>query len=470
MALAVGLVPVVLLGVAAGRADTVQTLTVEASADASVNAGQPNTNRGSAVWVTADGQPVRYGFFRFTVAVPADATVTDAEFRCLPGSDNDFGASLWSTSSTWDEQTIVWSNAPLPDVSRPPLGNTGPVTHNQWASVDVTGQVLASGSYTFATSTNSPVGWSCASRENSRDAAAQLVLTVVPAPATPPSGTPASSTTAAPNTSTAPPPPAGHKMLVIPLENHSQSAALTQMPTLAGWAHTFGQADSYFAITHPSLPNYFAIWGGSTFGVTNDCSVGSSGCVPDAPSVWGQTIAAGGTAKAYQESMAADCQTSGLGQYVPRHGPWAYWTDAAERAACRANDVPSGTNLAGNLVDDIDAGALPTTGELTPNLCNDGHDCALSTVDAWLGTWLPVIMAGPDYRAGRLTVIITFDEDDRSQNNEVAFVVIDPRLHGVTVTGTYNHYSLTRWLDDNAGVPPLRNAASAADLKAAFGL
>ena len=50
------------------------------------------------------------------------------------------------------------------------------------------------------------------------------------------------------------------------------------------------------------------------------------------------------------------------------------------------------------------------------------------------------------------------------------FVVIDPRLHAKTVTLAANHYSLTRWLDDNAGTPRLNRAATAADLKAAFGL
>jgi acid phosphatase len=259
-------------------------------------------------------------------------------------------------------------------------------------------------------------------------------------------------------------------VLVIPLENHSESEALAQMPHLATWAQDFGQATDYYAITHPSLPNYLAIFGGSTFGVTSDCSVGQSNCVPAAPSVWGETLAAGGTARAYQESMTSNCQTSGSGDYAPRHGPWPYWTDSTERAACQADDVPSGTVGSGPLASDIAAGNLPVTGELTPNLCNDAHDCSLATADSWLAGWVPAIMGGPDYTAGRLTVVITFDEDDSSQSNKVAFVVIDPRLHGVTVTGRYDHYSLSRWLADNAGVARLRNAGSAPDLRAAFGL
>jgi phosphatidylinositol-3-phosphatase len=494
-----GVLAAILVGTVTSRADPAGPVTIATSADAFVSSAQPDANRGDAPWVTSDASPLRYGFFRFEVALPADVAVTHAEFRCVAGSSNAAGALVWPASSDWNEGTITWSNAPLPDRDGAPAASTGPVRRNEWASADLTGQVPGSGTYTFVTGTDSRTAWSCAARENSRNTPAVLVLTTVPtvpvptteppsmstpAPTTstpaPSTATPAPSTaTPAPTTSTpapstsspVPPPPAtGHKLLVIPLENHSQSEALAQMPNLAGWAQQFGQATSYYAITHPSLPNYLAIFGGSTFGVTSDCSVGSSGCVPAAPSVWGQTLAAGHTAAAYQESMTSDCQTGGSGSYAPRHGPWPYWTDAGERAACQANDVPSGTATSGRLVDDIRAGALPTTGELTPNLCNDGHDCGLATTDAWLATWMPVIMAGPDYVAGRLTVVITFDEDDASQNNKVALVVIDPRLHGVDVTGTYDHYSLTRWLDDNAGVALLRNAALAPDLRAAFGL
>jgi hypothetical protein len=496
-ALVIGIVPVVIATQATGStAYSIDRVTVHTTADAWVTSAEPEANYGATNWVTTDASPTRYGYYRFAVSVPDGAMVTHAEFRCLPGSSNSSGAEIWSAPSTWDEQTITWNTAPRPDTSGSPLGATGAVDQGQWASADITGQVKDSGTYTFVTSTESRVAWSCASRENDGNAPAELVLTLATAapepsststptssssssssaPTPPPSSStstppPSSSTPAPPPSSTSPPPTTtGHKVLVIPLENHSQSDALAQMPHLTGWAQAFGQATNYYAITHPSLPNYFAIFGGSTFGVTSDCSVGASNCVPDAPSVWGQTLAAGGTARAYQESMTSNCQTSGSGDYAPRHGPWPYWTDSGERAACQANDVPSGGLTSGPLFDDIVSGHLPTTGELTPNLCNDAHDCSLATADTWLAEWLPVIMAGPDFTSGRLTVIVTFDEDDSSQNNKVAFVVIDLRLHAVTVTGTYNHYSLTRWLDDNAGVPHLRNAASAPDLRAAFGL
>ena len=309
---------------------------------------------------------------------------------------------------------------------------------------------------------------------NNTACSAQSPTTSAPAPSTSPTSTPTSTgaSTSAPSSSstTAAPAGSGHKVLVFIEENHSLSEALSQMPHLSSWANTYGQATNYFAIAHPSLPNYLAIWGGSTFGVTSDCSVGESGCIPTAPSVFGQTLAAGKTARAYQESMTSNCQTGGSGSYAPRHGPWPYWLDSTERNGCSANDVPSGTTSSGNLLNDINAGSLPVTGEVTPNLCNDAHDCSLATADNWLAAWIPKVMAGSDYTSGRLTIIITFDEDDSSQGNKVPFVVIDPRVAGKSVTATFNHYSLTRWLENNAGVTTLRNATTAPDLRAAFGL
>jgi hypothetical protein len=257
-------------------------------------------------------------------------------------------------------------------------------------------------------------------------------------------------------------------VMVIIEENHSRAEALANMPHLAAWASQFGQATNYTATTHPSLPNYLAIGGGGTFGVTDDNPPSSHPL--SGASVFGQTLAAGKTAKTYAESMPGNCYLANSGNYAVRHNEWPYFTDSSERTACNTNDVPMGTTSSGNLLTDINAGQLPTTGQMTPNVCNDAHDCSLTTADNWLNGWVPKLMAGPDYTSSKLTIIVTFDEDDSSASNNVAFVVIDPRLNGKTITSGANHYSLTRWLDANAGVSLLRNAATAPDLKSAFGL
>jgi hypothetical protein len=271
-------------------------------------------------------------------------------------------------------------------------------------------------------------------------------------------------------------PPGTHKVLVIPEENASPAQAFAAMPYLASLASQYGQATDYYAVIHPSLGDYLAMFGAQTH---TQCPVGPT-CNPSPPSVFGQTVAAGKTAKTYAEDMPSNCAPRQVGLYVPWHAPWPYWLDPTEQAACQQFDVPSGTTAGGAFLSDIQSGHLPVTGEFAPNLDHDAHNAvpggALPSADAFLQSWLPIIMAGPDYRAGNLTIIITFDEDQGTTTNpgpnanKVPFVVIDPRLNHTIVTATFNHYSLCRWLEDNAGVPHQFNAVTAADLKRAFGL
>jgi phosphatidylinositol-3-phosphatase len=282
-----------------------------------------------------------------------------------------------------------------------------------------------------------------------------------------PTTTTSTSTTSVSSTATQPPPTV-HKVMVIIEENHSQTEAISSMPHLASWAASFGKATAFTAVTHPSLPNYLAIAGGSTFGVADDSSPSSHPISGD--SVFDQTVSRGLRARTYAEGMTSNCMVSNTGRYAVKHNPWAYFNGTTQRANCNANDVPLGTTSAGNLLNDINSGNLPNTGMMIPDLCNDAHDCALSTADNWLAGWVPKLMGGSDYTSGNLTIVITFDEDDSSAGNNIAFVVIDPRLKSKVVSSAATHYSLTRWLDANVGAPLLRNAATAPDLKTAFGI
>jgi hypothetical protein len=274
--------------------------------------------------------------------------------------------------------------------------------------------------------------------------------------------TPAASSTAAAN--------GGHptKALVIVEENHSERAALEQMPFLAGLADEFGRTTAYRAVSHPSLPNYLAVAGGSTFEVSDDQPPSSHPI--QQTSVFDAVIAAGGTAKTYAEAMPEPCALESVDRYAVKHNPWAYFSSSTSRDNCGRFDVPAGDPGNGALRDDVDAGALPTVGLLVPDLCNDGHDCPLSKADDWLRAWLPVIMDGPDYRAGDLAVVVTFDEDDHTVDNAVLTTVIAPMVSHVVSGAPLTHYSLSRYLAELGGTAPLVDAATAASLQAAFGL
>jgi acid phosphatase len=258
------------------------------------------------------------------------------------------------------------------------------------------------------------------------------------------------------------------KVLIVVEENRTPRSALLGMPYLASLAATFGKTTAYKAVTHPSLPNYLAIAGGSTFGVRDDA--GPARHPIRGASVFDRAIAGGRTAKTYADAMPAPCALTSTAKYAVKHNPWAYFTDPVSRANCRRFDVPLGTTTSGALRTDIDAGTLPTVGLVIPDICHDGHDCSLATADAWLASWLRIVRQGPDYRAGRLAIIVTFDEDDSSGNNTVQTVVVSPYTSHIVSNRALTHYSLARYLAELTATAPLRSAATAPSMRAAFRL
>jgi phosphatidylinositol-3-phosphatase len=254
------------------------------------------------------------------------------------------------------------------------------------------------------------------------------------------------------------------KVLTIIEENHSLAEAKAGMPYLMSLANGSHGAYStgWHATTHPSLPNYIAIAGGDTFGVTTDKEAIPSPHIGSAGSVFGQALSAGKTAKSYEESMVGTCSgTSGSG-YAPKHNPWVYF--GAERAACQKYDVAATGFLA-----DAKANALPNAGMLVPNQADDAHNGTLAAADNWLKARLPTVLASSDFTSGKLTVVVTFDEDDRGAGNQVLTVVLNAGMtkHGAVST-PLTHYSLTGYVDHVLGTPLLHHAT--AGMSAAFGL
>src|SRR4051794_31641252 len=198
------------------------------------------------------------------------------------------------------------------------------------------------------------------------------------------------------------------KGLTIVGGNHGTASTLRGMPYLASLASRYGRTTGYRSLTHPSLPNYLAMVSGSTFGVRDDRSPASHH-LPGS-SVFDAAVSRGRAARTYAESMPSSCRTSAASPYAVKHNPWAYFSGSNQRRYCSRYDVPAGTSTYGPLHRDVVYGHLPNVGLLVPNLCHDAHDCSLATADSWLRTWMRVIMAGPDYRAGHLAVVITFDE------------------------------------------------------------
>jgi phosphatidylinositol-3-phosphatase len=318
-------------------------------------------------------------------------------------------------------------------------------------------------------------------------------------------------------------PPIGH-VFVINIENKGYDAtwgAGSAAPYLAQTLRAKGVLlNSYYATAHNSQPNYVAqISGqGPNPQMQGDCQIYSQfvqagtadpgqavgqGCVfpSSVPSLPTQMSAAGLTWKGYMEDMGTPCrhpalnsqdntQTAKVGdQYATRHNPFMYFAAITDSPSC-AQHVVDLSRLTSDL------GAVSTTPNLsyiTPNLCDDGHDSpcvdgrpgGLATVNTWMKTWVPKILASPAYKKDGM-LIITADESDSPQSDASACCGEGPGpntpLPGIaglgggrigalvlshwTAGGTwsttpYNHYALLASLEEAFALPYLGYANTA---------
>jgi acid phosphatase len=311
--------------------------------------------------------------------------------------------------------------------------------------------------------TVSAVPTPAAGESSSPSTSTSVRATTTTTPATTAATSGATTLAAAPCTGRAAAPATYDHVLVVVMENHGYADVAAHSPYLNRLASQCGLATQFRAVAHPSLPNYLALTSGSTQGVTDDCT----SCSSAGASIFGQL--AGGW-KAYEEDLpSAGFTGASSGRYAKKHNPAAYFTAVASAYATQA--VPMGTPTAGALADDLAHDTLPRFGFLTPNLCNDEHDCPIATGDAWLSTWVPKILASPAYQAGRTALFVTYDEDDTTGGNRIYTVVVAPSVPAATSSdAAFDHYSLLATFEDLLGLDHLGNAATATSLRAAFHL
>lgn len=215
---------------------------------------------------------------------------------------------------------------------------------------------------------------------------------------------------------------------------------------------------NYFAITHPSLPNYISLMGGDTFGITEDCT----DCFVNAPSLPDLIEASGRTWKTYQEDIPSPCYLGDEGLYVQKHNPFVYFDPMRLDARRCERSVVSFKELKR----DIYYGVLPNFIFITPNMCHNAHDCPLSVADKWLGEQLDLLIPPLEELSSDYLVVILFDEGDQDSvlddwnGGNVPVVLISPHVkRGFVDDEYYSHYSLLKTISDSWGLGYLGRAA-----------
>jgi acid phosphatase len=246
--------------------------------------------------------------------------------------------------------------------------------------------------------------------------------------------------------------PAFDHVFIIVMENRAYSDVIgntAEAPYINQLAAQYGVAANYDAVTHPSLPNYLALSGASTFGITSDCTdcfVAKANVVTDRVQTSGRTW------KAYMESMPAPCFVGDSSPYMQKHDPFMYYDDVRKNPT-ECNQVVPYSQLATDLASTT---TTPSYVWITPNMCNDMHDCSTQTGDTWLKNNVPLILRSPAFVTQKSLLLITWDEDDNSQGNQVPTLVIAKGVPpGFQSHVPYNHYSLLKTVEQAWKLAPL---------------
>lgn len=241
---------------------------------------------------------------------------------------------------------------------------------------------------------------------------------------------------------------------------YNQIIGSRDAPYLNQLAAQYVTAVDYYAIRHPSLPNYLALLGGDTFGVTSDCTQ----CFVDSHNLVDELETGGRTWKSYQEDLPSPCFLgTQAGSYAIRHDPFLYFQDIRSDTR-RCQQVVPFTEFS----TDLASGNLPDYVWITPNLQDDMHDGSTAAGDRWLAGVVPQILASDAWRQNGL-LLITWDEGTTNAGcrgipggGHVPLLIIAPQgKPGYQVTAPSTHYTLLRLIEDLWGLPPLGNAATA---------
>lgn len=243
-------------------------------------------------------------------------------------------------------------------------------------------------------------------------------------------------------------PTPAHVVIVVE-ENRAQSAIIgnTATPFINALATNGALMTQSFAETHPSEPNYLALFAGNTFGLTaNTCPV-NGGATPNLGS---ELLAAGRTFAGFAEDLpAVGSPVCSSGKYARKHAPWVNFTNVPSQLSMPFSAFPAPSNYA----------SLPTVSFVIPNTDNDMHDGSIAQGDNWLNQALSPYANWA--KANNSLLIVTWDEDNNTARNQIPTVIYGAHVRPGTYNQPISHYNVLSTLEQMYGLPKTGYAAQA---------
>jgi hypothetical protein len=231
-----------------------------------------------------------------------------------------------------------------------------------------------------------------------------------------------------------------HIVIVIE-ENHSYKQIVGNT-TAAPYMQSLIQRGALFTnahgVTHPSQPNYLALFSGAMQGITND------DCLKpfNAPNLASSLIKANLTFTGYSENLPKagfmGCSAKG---YARKHNPWVQFTNVPEQINQPFTSFPD------------DFSQLPTVSFVVPSMEKDMHDGTVLEADNWLRDHMDSYVTWAEKHNSLF--ILTWDEDDFAKANHIPLILAGPMVKAGTYDTDVNHYNVLRTIEELYQLPYL---------------
>ena len=260
-------------------------------------------------------------------------------------------------------------------------------------------------------------------------------------------------------------------VFILLMENNNWSSI--KDPTVAPYINDVllpigSHAEQYFnpPNNHPSLPNYLWLEAGTNFGISDDNPPSA-----DHQSTTSHLVTLLKNAnipwKSYDEDIdGTSCPLTDVNQYAVRHDPFVYFDDVTNNLSTSSAYCIAHVRPYAELATDLKNNTVARYNFITPNVCDDMHDCSITTGDTWLANNLPTILNSAAYQQGGV-VFITWDESETTTDAPIGMIVLSPNGKGAGYQNTisYTHGSTLRTIQEILHVTPLLgDAAQQTDL------
>jgi phospholipase C len=258
-------------------------------------------------------------------------------------------------------------------------------------------------------------------------------------------------------------------IVVVVEENHGYDNVIgsSNAPFLNQLAKQGALFSDSHGVTHPSQPNYLALFSGETQGITDDkCLEAETPYTTD--NLAASLISKGYSFKGFAQSMPkagyAPCEfqksdLTGSVLYARKHCPWVNWQGTGDNAIPASVSQPM-------TAFPKDFSVLPTVSFVVPNQDYDMHNiggpgdaAAIQRGDTWLKDNLAAYAEWA--KTHNSLLIVTFDEDDFRPVNHIATIFAGAHVVAGQYDQQINHYNILHTLQGIYDLPATKSTADA---------